>query len=160
MPGISQSHPLRTQVPEHIHVEVGIKEAQLCVYVFSLAADSMSTGNRLVENVMEATGSVGMFRGMRKETNVQEYKIMSQVFRPDAGIGYKVKRVDLRHGASTTVLERAPQVRTVVSFAQCSCKVAALSARLKLVDQALKSVSSLISSCRQTRIANAARDTF
>ena len=85
---------------------------------------------------------------------------MSQVFRPDAGIGYKVKRVDLRHGASVTVLERAPQVRTVVSFAQCSCKVAALSARLKLVDQALKSVSSLISSCRQTRIANAACDTF
>jgi hypothetical protein len=163
-PAISAHHPLRTQVPAHLHVEVGIKEAELCVYVLSLALDPVPTGNRLVENVIEATGGTAIFRSMLKGPNKQGHgKIMSQVSTPDVGIGYQVQRVDL--GVGSLVADRAGggggkdgadpfQVMSAVSFAQCSCKVPALLERLNAVNKAINSVRGLRSHYRQIRIAN------
>ncbi len=187
-PAIDAHHPLRT-LPEHLLVDFGIIEAELCVYVLSLALDGASSGNTLVDNMIEAAGGAAMFRGTLKESKTKAHgKIMSQVSTPDAGIGYHLRRANLNlkadsHGAwsgsssssssssnsssnsssssnsnsSSNRKDMADslQIMTVVSFAQCRCKVSALVERLNAVEAALKSARHLRLDCQQMRVANA-----
>lgn len=159
-PSIHPQHPFRSQVPSSAFVEIGIKDTCLCVYVLSLSMNTGTTGSKLVENMIEATGSASIFRGMLKDNKSEESKIMSQVSSPDMGIGYSLYKVTMPNSATSDDNHGATdgdsfQGRTVVSFSQCSCKLKPLSDRRDAVEKALKLVQDIYTFCQQARIAGA-----
>jgi hypothetical protein len=114
------THPFHTSLPNNVRMEVGIVQAELCLFVWTLTPLPTLKPSKLVDNVLVHNMGVAMFRNFGGREDAELRNILSQYADKSNVPGIIV-------GNS----------HVVAQFSKCVCKMEPASRMLKLLNHAV-----------------------